>query len=264
MRLRASVPLFALLLAACAVTTGEPSPPGEIPPAPERIAVDERSAVAEPPADARPVWAGFEATTGSAPGLAAYARGAVDVYESPGDDEPWTTVQPLTILGTVTVLAVVDGPADGWAQVMLPMRPNGSTGWVRAEEVWLYVADGEIIVDLDERHLTYTVDGIPMLETAVGIGSQYNQTPTGVFFVTDSVTLADPNSAWGPYALGLSARSDSVTSFNGGDGIIGIHGTNNPSSIGAGISLGCIRLPNDMITLLHDLVPIGTKVEIRA
>lgn len=263
MRSRPWIPLIAVLITACAGAPIGSLDPGRVPPAPDdippplvRVSLDA--------VDSRPVWEGFEATHASPSGLVAYSRGAVGVYESPDAGEPWTTVEPITVLGTVTVLAVLAGPVDGWAEVMLPMRPNGSTGWVHDEDVWFYVADSEIVVDLTERHLTYLVGDAPVLETEVGVGSRYNETPTGDFFVTDNVTLADPNGPWGPHALGLSARSDSITSFNGGDGIIGIHGTNNPSSIGSNISLGCIRLPNDMITLLHDLVPIGTKVEIRA
>lgn len=174
------------------------------------------------------------------------------------------TLSETTILGTVTVLSVVSGPADGWLEVMLPVRPNGSTGWVRNEDVSLYVADSLIVVDLGERRLSYLVGGVELLSTDVGIGSRYNPTPTGEFFVTDSVSMSDPNSPWGPHAFGLSARSETITEFNGGDGIIGIHGTNNPSSIGDDISLGCVRLPNDVITTLYAMVPIGTRVEIRA
>lgn len=264
MRLRASVPLIALLVTACAGTAVAPPASFVVEAPPAADAVADVIPIDLPATVNTPAWAGFEATSDPSPGLAVYARGPVDVYAAPGDDTPWTTVEPLTILGTATVLGVIDGPVDGWAEVMLPMRPNGSTGWVRAEDVWFYVADGEIFIDLTKRHLTYVVDGVPMLETDVGIGSTYNQTPTGLFFVTDNVTLADPTGPWGPHALGLSARSDSITSFNGGDGIIGIHGTNNQSSIGSNISLGCIRLPNDVVTLLHELVPIGTKVEISA
>lgn len=264
MRLRATVPLIAVLIAGCSGVANEPFAVAELPPPPDPVVVPVTQEVEPPVTESTSLWQGFEATSKTSPGLAVYARGPVDVYSAPDDEAPWTTVEPLTILGTVTVLGVVGEPVDGWAEVMLPIRPNGSTGWVRTSDVWLYVADGEIYVDLTRRRLTYVVDGVPMLETEVGIGSQYNQTPTGMFFVTDNVTLADPTGPWGPHALGLSARSDSITSFNGGDGIIGIHGTNNPSSIGSDISLGCIRLPNDMITLLSDLVPIGTKVEIRA
>jgi lipoprotein-anchoring transpeptidase ErfK/SrfK len=78
------------------------------------------------------------------------------------------------------------------------------------------------------------------------------------------VRVARAGGPWGPAALGLSARSDTITEFNGGDGIVGIHGTNRPGSIGQAASLGCIRLPNDVILQLHELVPIGTPVEIRA
>jgi len=69
---------------------------------------------------------------------------------------------------------------------------------------------------------------------------------------------------WGPHALGLSARSDTITEYKGGDGIIGIHGTNRPGSIGEAASLGCVRVPNEVIALLHDLVAVGTPVEIGA
>jgi len=214
--------------------------------------------------DPHPVWEGFEATRTEPHSLAAYAHGPLDVYGEPGADSPKLTVEATTILGTVTVLGVVGEPSEGWAEVMLPVRPNGSTGWVRTEDVSFYVADSRIVVDLADRSLTYLVDGVEVLRSEVGIGSRYNETPTGEYFVTDSVTLSNPNSAWGPHALGLSARSETITEFNGGDGIIGIHGTNNPSSIGSNISLGCVRLPNEMITALHGLVPIGTRVEIKA
>ncbi|HET9260932.1 MAG TPA: L,D-transpeptidase [Acidimicrobiia bacterium] len=213
----------------------------------------------------RPVWEGFAATNDEAPTLVAIADGPVEVFAEPGAGEPKVTVDEATILGTVTVLGVVTEPtSDGWVEVMLPMRPNGSTGWARADDLSFYIADSRIVVELGARRLTYLVDDVPVLETEVGVGSVHNETPVGEFFVTDSVTLTNPNSPWGPHALGLSARSNDITEFNGGDGIIGIHGTNNPSSIGGNISLGCVRLPNDMITELHGMVPIGTRVEIKA
>jgi lipoprotein-anchoring transpeptidase ErfK/SrfK len=74
--------------------------------------------------------------------------------------------------------------------------------------------------------------------------------------------LADPGSPWGPFALGLSARSETITEFNGGDGIVGIHGTNRPDTIGRAVSLGCVRLDNDLITRLAGTVRLGTPVEI--
>jgi len=192
------------------------------------------------------------------------AREAVDVFAGPDDVEPIRTLEPTTILGTTTVLAVVEGPSDGWARVLLPGRPNGAEGWVRTEEMVAFVVEGRVLIDLSDRTLSYVVGDTEIIATPVGVGSEANPTPTGEFFVTDSVALADPNSPWGPHALGLSARSDTVTEFNGGDGIIGIHGTNNPWSIGRAVSLGCVRLANEVITRLQEVVAIGTPVEIRA
>jgi len=126
------------------------------------------------------------------------------------------------------------------------------------------MVEGKVEIDLSERTLTYLEDGREILTTSVAVGSQRNPTPEGEFFITDSVTLDNPASPWGPHAFGLSARSDTITEYNGGDGIIGIHGTNRPGSIGNAASLGCVRVPNDVITRLHEMVPIGTPVKITA
>jgi hypothetical protein len=188
----------------------------------------------------------------------------VPVYAEPGATEPVQLLEPTTILGTTTVLTVLEGPQDGWARVMLPVRPNGSEGWVRTDGMVMFVVEGSLLVDLSDRSLTYRVGDSEVLTTEVGVGSNRHPTPTGLFFVTDSVTMADAESTWGPHALGLSARSDTITEYNGGDGIIGIHGTNSPWSIGQASSLGCVRVPNDVITSLHQKVRLGTPVEISA
>lgn len=196
--------------------------------------------------------------------LVALTLGETEVYESPEESEAVMTVPATTILGTPTVLGVVDVTDDGWALVRLPVRPNGSTGWVKFESVDFYAVDGRIVVDLSERTLTYYTAGEEILTVQVAVGSTRNPTPTGEFFVTDSVELTDPNSPWGPHALGLSAYSDTITEYNGGPGIIGIHGTNKPGSIGSAASLGCLRMPNEAISELYALVTLGTPVEIRA
>jgi lipoprotein-anchoring transpeptidase ErfK/SrfK len=48
--------------------------------------------------------------------------------------------------------------------------------------------------------------------------------------------------------------------FMGGDGTVGIHGTNNPGSIGQAVSHGCIRMSNPGISLLARTLPLGTPV----
>lgn len=196
--------------------------------------------------------------------LVALTLGETQVYASPGTVEPTTTIPETTILGTQTVLGVLEVTEDGWALVQLPIRPNGSTGWVHFDAIEFYVVEGRIVVDLSEKKLVYYVDGEEVLSSSIAVGTNRNPTPTGEFFVTDSVELGDPNSPWGPHALGISAYSETITEYNGGPGIIGIHGTNKPSSIGKAASLGCVRLPNDLITQLYALVTLGTPVEIKA
>ena len=209
------------------------------------------------------LYQGFDAGGESTHTLVAIALGELDVYESPGAADPVRRLPATTILGTATVVTALGEPSNGWLEVMLPGRPNGSTGWVETRRVDLYMVTDRVVIDLSDRELTYYQDGDPRLSTTVAIGTSHNPTPTGVFFVTDLVDIPG-GGPWGPAALGLSARSETITEFNGGDGIIGIHGTNKPGSIGQAASLGCVRLPNDLIVELRSLVSLGTPVEIRA
>ena len=61
-----------------------------------------------------------------------------------------------------------------------------------------------------------------------------------------------------------SAHSFTLSEFGGGDGQIGIHGTNQPDSIGTSASHGCVRVPNEVITALAGNIPLGTPVTITA
>ena len=262
-----------LLISICLVAVacgdaglGAPSAAPEEPAA--RASSTETATIPKPrPATIEPSVPGYQLSTIMLPDdatLVAETSGEVEVYATPGEHDPIRRLEATTIIGTPTVLAVIEGPEDGWARVMLPGRPNGSEGWVEVGDMTLSVVHGRIVVDLSNRWLTYYEDGAEVLTTSVAVGTSRSPTPTGLFFVTDNVTLADPGSPWGPHALGLSARSETIMEYNGGDGIIGIHGTNSPGSIGDASSLGCVRVPNDIIARLHELVPVGTPVEISA
>jgi hypothetical protein len=185
------------------------------------------------------------------------------VYPRPLPVEPDIILDSKTILGTPLVVRVLEGPVDGWLRVSLPVRPNGSEGWVKGDGLVLFVVDRRVEVDLSDRTLIVSDGDGTLLETDVAVGSSSSPTPVGTFYVTDSVITGNDNGPWGPWAFGLSARSDVITEFNGGDGIIGIHGTNRPSSIGSAASLGCVRVPNDMAIELADLISAGIPVEIK-
>ena len=55
-------------------------------------------------------------------------------------------------------------------------------------------------------------------------------TPIGVFYTKELLQPPNPNTAYGAYAYGLSGYSNVLTDFAGGDGVVGIHGTNDPST----------------------------------
>jgi len=70
------------------------------------------------------------------------------------------------------------------------------------------------------------------------------------------------NHPYGPIAFGLPGHSDALTHFGTGDGRIAIHGTNQPSSIGADASNRCVHVPNDVDRALIQYLTIGTPVTI--
>jgi len=106
-----------------------------------------------------------------------------------------------------------------------------------------------IIVDLSDRQL-YLLDGdVVVRGFPVGIGKMVSRTPTGEFTIINK--QRNPGGPYGAFWMGLSKPS------------YGIHGTNDPSSIGREVSLGCIRMFNDDVLELSSLVPVGTRVTIR-
>lgn len=167
-------------------------------------------------------------------------------------------LSPRTPLGSPRVLLAV-GRAAGWVEVELPTRPNGSVGWVAAGQVRLEPVPGRITVDLAARRMTILLDGTLVADTTVGIGTAQDPTPRGRFYVTDRVRPTSPGGPYGAFALGLSAHSPTLSEFGGGDGQVGIHGTNEPSSIGQAQSHGCVRVPAAVASLLAE-VPLGTPV----
>lgn len=196
--------------------------------------------------------------------LVAHASGPVEIFGGPEQPAPNRVVGEATILGSPRVFLVQEGPISGWVKLSLPLRPNGSAGWARSGQFEFEVVHQLITVDLSDFRLVFQEGTDTLVDSPVAVGSPSNPTPVGSYFVTDVVKLADPGGPWGPYALGLSAYSDTITEFNGGNGIVGIHGTNRPAKIGQPVSLGCVRVPNELIAEIATVIRLGTPVEIRA
>ena len=106
----------------------------------------------------------------------------------------------------------------------------------------------EIIVNVGAKRLTVYRNGSIFREYIVATGKPETPTPIGVFEVVNKEI--DPGGPYGTRWLGLSAKG------------YGIHGTNNPASIGTAASNGCIRMYNEDIEALFDITSVGTTVRI--
>lgn len=100
------------------------------------------------------------------------------------------------------------------------------------------------------KHQLKLFDGNRLIKTyPIAVGKMLSPTPTGTYTIINK----DPNPG-GPFGvlwMGLSKPH------------YGIHGTNNPASIGHDVSQGCIRMYNHDVLDLSSRVSIGTGVVIR-
>ena len=193
-------------------------------------------------------------------------RGLVRVHRKPGG-RSFARFGSLNVNGVPTVFAAVAavlGPRcrAAWYRVLVPVKPNGTTGYVRARAVNLRLLRSEIVVDLAARRLTLYERGRAVFATRAAIGSSATPTPLGRFYINQRFR-DDPDGPYGWAAIGISAFSEVLTGWPQG-GPVAIHGTNRPSLLGQPVSNGCIRVSNAAIQRIWRLAPTGTQVLIQA
>lgn len=193
---------------------------------------------------------------------------AIDVYASADATAPERTIVSGvdTSVDTIPIVFLVKSTGDTRHEVYLPVRPNGSHGWVNASEVTLSRVPYRIEVGISEHRIRVFNGDALIVDEPVGVGRQDRPTPGGVYYLKELLQPPNPDGPYGTYAYGLSGFSNVLTSFNGGSGVIGIHGTNEPEALGTDVSSGCIRVHNDVIERLVEEIglPLGTPVEIIA
>lgn len=155
-----------------------------------------------------------------------------------------------------------DAQGRTWYQIRLPIRPNGSTGWVRAEDLTIATIIYQMRIDLSDHRLDLYESGQLKKSYPIGVGTGDTPTPPGEYYITIKLRPTKPNSSYGVLAMGVSGFSEKLTDWPDG-GQLGIHGTNDPSSIGQDVSHGCIRLQNADILGLSQYVALGTPVVIQ-
>lgn len=125
-----------------------------------------------------------------------------------------------------------------------------------------------IVIDKSENVLRLYENGWLLRTYPVATGRSTEQTPEGRF----TIVLKVVNPSWtnprtGQTIPGGSPRNPLGTRWLGlsvgGGRKYGIHGTNQPWSIGRHVSLGCVRMENWAVEELYRLVPVGTEVTIQ-
>jgi lipoprotein-anchoring transpeptidase ErfK/SrfK len=162
----------------------------------------------------------------------------------------------------VLVLArTTDEEEQVWLKVRLPIRPNGTTGWVREEALSsLQPVDTWLKISTKTYRATLIKKGKKVWSSPIGVGQNQWPTPKGQFYIRAKLT-GYKNPVYGPLAFVTSATSPTLTDWPGG-GIVGIHGTNQPGLIPGKISHGCVRVPNANILKLNKLMKVGTPLTV--
>jgi lipoprotein-anchoring transpeptidase ErfK/SrfK len=187
--------------------------------------------------------------------------GSIRVFNAPNGTVTEQLSNPNEAATTRLVL-IKDRIDATWLQAYLPTRPNSHTGYIRNDEVTLSTVDTQILIERNYHRITAWAGDQMIFQSAVAVGAPKWPTPSGMYYLQELIRSPNPRGAYGPWVFGLSAHSDVFESFGGGDGLVGIHGTNEPGSIGRSVSHGCIRLPNANIARLVELVPVGSPVVI--
>ncbi len=128
----------------------------------------------------------------------------------------------------------------------------------------------KIIVDKHKNTLYLYKKGRLAKVCSVSTGIRPEYTPEGEFRVVNKLSFPHGSTGgrYGPRWLGIAVpyHSDLRSSTPDPRSPIGVkyglHGTNEPGSIGAFASGGCVRLKNEDIEAIYELVEIGTPVEI--
>jgi lipoprotein-anchoring transpeptidase ErfK/SrfK len=154
-----------------------------------------------------------------------------------------------------------------WIKVQLPIRPNGAVGWVPANAVRVTRTSARIEVRLRSRRVELWRGGRRVARWAAGIGTAGTPTPRGSFAVQDPyrVPAAGPRSVYGEHIITLTAHSEVLDTFDGGDGLVAIHGAGDfPWRVGRLTSHGCIVMADADLARLARHAVGGVPVRITA
>ena len=163
------------------------------------------------------------------------------------------------------------------------MRRSGSSDWrSKAQQVGWQLAvvalvtaraiaqareaqpvERRIVISVLDRKLAVVENGSVVKVYPVAVGADVSPSPTGTFKVVTRVT--NPTYYHGGKVIPAGKQNPLGSRWMGLDRkSYGIHGTNQPKSIGKAASHGCIRMAHADVEELFDRVRVGDVVEIHA
>ncbi len=230
--------------------------------------VGERPTLATEP-DSTETTTSTTTTVPAEPAKVAQARGAgISIYSSAVSTTPREeiTAAEATAAPDIPVVFLVKGESGDRLEVYLPTSPPGSTGWVDTADVAISSVRFRIVVDLGEHRLRVFENDEEVLDEPARIGASERPNPGVAYYLKELLQPPDQAGQYGSYVYGLSGFATSLDDVEAGRGVIGIHGTDDPDSLGEDVPDGCIGVANDVIArLVDDLgLPLGTPVEVLA
>ena len=212
-----------------------------------------------PAARPRPV-AAFQTKVAGTGYLAARLRSGRALLRTRPGGRVIARLAQRTEFGSIRVVAVIARAQKGrWLKVIAPELANNAAAWVDAKQVWLYRVPVSLVADISRRRVTLYRNHRPVQTFPVAVGRPGSETPTGLFSVTDKLLISDA-SPYGCCVLALSGHQPRIPQGWGGGDRLGIHATDNPTSIGYPASLGCLRAPESVMRRLVYSVPLGARV----
>jgi lipoprotein-anchoring transpeptidase ErfK/SrfK len=220
--------------------------------------------------------AGPAASEAAGPTRASGATTARIVAPTHARARPRGRARSVWRVGTVTSwsgqaqqLLVLDSAwRDGreWLKVLLPIRPNGTSGWIPRYRAQLSYTPYRVELRLESRRMTVFREGRRVRRFRAVIGAPGTPTPRGPAAIYERNRQPDPGGFLGPWSLSLTAFSNVLESFGGGPGRVAIHGREGASlldPLGSARSHGCIRINSRAVSWLARRVRAGTPVRIR-
>ena len=250
-----------IIASSCSRTEGPSSIPTATvppPPAPETIKNEEQQeAIEVPPVET--VVTSFATVHEEISSLTIYAEPDTRAATLKNLSNPGPFDGPRTLEATGQTIG-------DFLEVIVPVLPNKTTGWVLIKDVAISSSGQRIVVDLSDREASLYVDDVFVMKAPVAIGTY--ETPTPILeaiidVVWDRTTSQTSfGTTYGDNLFGLNQHSEVLESFVGKRPAIAIHGTPEPELIGLQVSNGCIRMRNDDIERFAKYVRLGARVQI--